>query len=138
MFQRIVLILGSLVAGYVAYQAFAAPETLLAEVGISTFGPDGRNEIRGQYGGFYSVVTLALLLASFKVLPPRFGLGLLLVIIGGILLGRVSSVLIEGFDVWYEYSSSVKTFFVVDTVLTLLALTGLLISHSGSKSSQSV
>ncbi|MCG8504754.1 MAG: DUF4345 family protein, partial [Sphingomonadales bacterium] len=90
MFQKAVLIIGILVAGYIALRALTAPEGLLAGTGIAVSNADGRNEIRAQYGGFYLAVAAALLLSLFGRLPVSFGLGVLLLAVGGVLVGRLA------------------------------------------------
>lgn len=125
MLQKAVLIIGILVAGMIAFRALIAPEALLANIGIALTNADGRNEIRAQYGGFYLAVTIALLLSLFGRLSAGFGLGLLLVAVGGILLGRLASIVIEGPAVFASYSTVIKTYLAFDiaiVVLTLLAL----------------
>lgn len=125
MFQKAVLIIGILVAGYIALRALTAPEGLLAGTGIAVSNADGRNEIRAQYGGFYLAVAAALLLSLFGRLPVSFGLGVLLLAVGGVLVGRLASIVIEGPAVFASYSAAIKTYLAFDiaiVVLTLLAL----------------
>ncbi|MEP3224717.1 MAG: DUF4345 family protein [Parasphingorhabdus sp.] len=125
MFQRIVLFLGIIVAAYISTRALTAPQDVLAYFGLVVEGADGRNEIRGQYGDFFGAVTIALLLSAFDRLPRNFGLGLLLVTVGGVLFGRLASIAIEGLSVWPEYSDGIKTFIMVDIVLVALTLAAL-------------
>ncbi|MCG8505457.1 MAG: hypothetical protein MI755_12695, partial [Sphingomonadales bacterium] len=82
-------------------------------------------EIRAQYGGFYLAVAAALLLSLFGRLPVSFGLGVLLLAVGGVLVGRLASIAIEGPAVFASYSAAIKTYLAFDiaiVVLTLLAL----------------
>lgn len=125
MFQRVVLVLGIIVATYISVRALTAPQEVLSNFGLVVEGADGRNEIRGQYGGFFGAVSLALIACLFNRLPVRFGLGLLLVTVGGVLFGRIASLLIEGPSIWASYSIGIKTFVIVDIVIVALTLAAL-------------
>ncbi|MEO1137075.1 MAG: DUF4345 family protein [Pseudomonadota bacterium] len=126
MFRKFVLLLGVVVAGYVSYLGLVAPEAALGDYGVIAMGPDGRNEIRAQYGGFYFAVAVVLILSAAGRLPERFGLGLLLVSVGGVLLGRLASLVIEGPAIFAQYSDGLKLFYAVDIVLVLLAVMALM------------
>lgn len=121
MFQRIVLAIGIYIAGYISIRALTAPEDVLSSFGLIVEGADGRNEVRGQYGGFFGAVAIALLLSVTGRIPQRFGLGILLVTVGGVLSGRLLSIMIEGPGILTTYSTGIKTFIVVDIIIVVLA-----------------
>ena len=125
MFQKFVLLLGCLIAAYISVRALTAPEAVLENFGLLVEEADGRNEIRGQYGGFFGAVGVALALSLSGRLPVRFGLGVMLVTIGGVLMGRLLSVAIEGPSVLATYSSGIKAFILVDILLVGLTLAAL-------------
>lgn len=122
MFQRIVLILGLIVAAYISFRALSAPEDVLSNFGLIVEGANGRNEIRGQYGGFFGGVAIVLLLSLIGRLSKRFGLSVLLITVGGVLMGRLLSILIEGPSILASYSTGIKTFILVDIILVVLTV----------------
>jgi len=125
MFRKIVLLIGIIVTAYIAFSALSAPETVLVESGLRIDGPNGRNEIRAQYGGFYGALTLALILSLLGRWSERFGLQLLLITVGGVLAGRVLSLVIEGPAIFASYSPTVKLFYAADIVIVVLVLLAL-------------
>ncbi len=129
-FRRIVLVLGALGAGYVSYRAMTSPGDLLDSFDVLALTADGRSAIRGQYGGFYLVVALTLLASLVRILTVRTGLFLLLVTVGGVLTGRLSSLALEGQQVWNNYSTDVQTIIIAEAVLTVLTLAALIGSRS--------
>ena len=133
MFQRIVLGLGLIVTAYISVRALSAPEDVLASFGLIVDGADGRNEIRGQYGGFFGAVAVVMVLSLFGRLTERFGLSLLLITVGGVLAGRVLSIVIEGPAILSTYSSGIKILIIADIALVLLTLIALRQSSTKSK-----
>jgi|GEM_PF-1775833 len=127
MLTRIVLILGAVASAYISVRALSAPADMIGNLGLAIENADGRNEVRGQYGGFFGFVAIALLLALFGRLPQRFALGLLLLTVGGVLFGRLASLAIEGPAVFAEYSAAVKGFLAFDIVMAALCVWALLI-----------
>lgn len=125
MFQRIILAIGALVAAYISLRAITAPESVLVNLGLIIDGADGRSEIRGQYGGFFGAVAIAMVLSLIGKLPQKFGLGMLLITVGGVLMGRLLSIVIEGPQVLASYSSSIQAFIIVDIILVALTLLAL-------------
>ena len=126
MFSRLVLLLGAVIAAYISYSTMVNPQEAVSDFGLMIDSADGRNEIRGQYGGFFGAVALVMVLSLFRLLPVRFGLGLLLVTVGGVLVGRLASLVFEGPAIFTEYSTSIQTYYAVDIILVLLTLIALL------------
>ena len=125
MFAKIVLAIGALMAVFIGYTAISNPAGILTDYGIIVSDANGRNEIRGQYGGFFIVLAGVMLASLLGKLPQKFGLGVFLMTISGVLLGRIFSLVLEGPAVFMAYSSGIKALFAIDlalTVLTLLAL----------------
>jgi len=120
MFAKIVLALGALMALYIGYAALSNPAGVLTDYGLTVSDANGRNEIRGQYGGFFIVLGGVMIASFLGKLPQKFGLGVFLMTVGGVLLGRISSLLIEGPGI-FAYSPGIKALFAVDLILTLLA-----------------
>ncbi len=131
-FRKLVLALGLLGAGYVSYRAMTSPGDLLDAFDVLALTADGRSAIRGQYGGFYAVVAIALFLSLVNFLRIRTGLLVLLITVGGILLGRLSSLVIEGTNIWDSYSSEVQTVIMVEAALTVMTLAALIGARRGA------
>lgn len=119
MFQRLVLAAGFLVSLFIAVVCLAAPETALADFGITVNDPNGRNEMRGQYGGFFVAMALVMALSFFDKLPRRFGVGVLLTLVGGVLLGRLITLVLEGPATFADYSAALQITHFIDLGLTI-------------------
>lgn len=117
-----VLILGLIAALYIATKAIVSPETVLSNLGISIIDANGRNEIRGQYGGFFSAIALMLVFALMNTLSRTLALQVLLITIGGVLFGRLLTIAIEGVTVVEHYSPILKAFIVFDLVMFVLLI----------------
>lgn len=126
MLAKLALALGILVSAFISYRAFLAPQEVLAGIGLSPDGLDGRNEIRAMYGGFYLVLMGVLAASLFGTLPARFGLGLLLITVGGVLLGRLISMAMEGPGALESYSATIWAYLASDIVIAGIALWALL------------
>lgn len=124
-FRKLILGLGLVLAGYISHRAMISPGDVLQRFDILALTADARNEIRGQYGGFFAVVALTLLASLTNILSVRTGLFVLLLTVGGVLLGRLASIGIEGAEIWDSYSREVQAFVVLDAVLVLLTLIAL-------------
>ena len=122
MFAKIILALGALVAFYIGFVAVTNPTGVLSDYGLVVSDANGRNEIRGQYGGFFMVLGGVMIASLIGKLPQKFGLGVFLMTVGGVFLGRVSSLLLEGPAVFTTYSSGIKALFAIDLLLTVLAI----------------
>ena len=124
MFAKSILALGALISAFIGFAALKDPN-LLTDYGIVVSDANGRNEIRGQYGGFFIALAGVMMASLLGKLPKKFGLGVFLMTIGGVLLGRVLSLVLEGPAVFATYSTDIKTLFAVDLTLTILAFLAL-------------
>lgn len=125
MFAKIVLILGAVMSAYIGVNALGSPGTVLTDFGVVVPGADGRNEIRGQYGGFFIVLAIVMALSVIGKLPERFGLGVFLMTVGGVLLGRIASLILEGPSIFSSYSTNIQALHAVDTILVILTILAL-------------
>ena len=121
MFAKFVLALGALVAFFIGYMALSNPAGVLTDYGVIVSDANGRNEIRGQYGGYFIVLAGVMIASLLGKLPQKFGLGVFMMTVGGILLGRIASLIIEGPAVFATYSPGIKALLAIDLTLTLLA-----------------
>jgi hypothetical protein len=81
---------------YTAWSSATAPAHFAARLGLSLTGPGGVNEIRSQYAGFFLAAALLCVLAILSIVPGTSALTALLVIFGGLALGRVASLILNG------------------------------------------
>jgi len=85
----------ALFCGLIGLAALVRPRNLLAGFGIEAGSADGRNEIRGVYGGFPLAVSCLLL---FSLARPDLSDGILLALAvssAGMALGRIASAMID-------------------------------------------
>jgi hypothetical protein len=103
--------------------AVARPEWFAARLDLSTLRTGGLNEVRAQYGGFFTVLGIACALAAAGRLEPQFMLGVLALTFGGIVGGRLLSLLLDrGVS---GYGPMIRALLVLDTAGGALALYGL-------------
>jgi hypothetical protein len=120
-FQKIVLALNALIAFYLAYRGLVTPVELMASLNIDAGSPEGVNEIRGQYGGFFLFVGVGLVLAFIGFLRPSAMLLIMVLLYGGVLTGRVLTLFIDGVDVYADYSTLLKGVYIFDIVGLVLS-----------------
>ena len=117
--------LSALIAAWIAYRGLFSPNDLMASLHITIDDSSGRNEIRGQYGGFFVVVCILLVCGAVGWLRTSAALILLAALYGGVLLGRISSLVFDGVGEFVDYSQILKLAHGMDAtglVLTLIAL----------------
>lgn len=123
----IVLSLFGLLALTIGMRGLISPASLAASLGYALSGVDGLNEVRAQYGGFFVAVATVCALAIFRPGWREPALVVLVVTFGGILLGRIASVAIDGG--FGSYGSVIKSLFVVDLVGLLAAASALVVQR---------
>src|SRR5215472_17249126 len=84
-----------------SYSAFRAPKLFAEQLGLDVAGADGLNEVRAQYGGFYLVVAAVGALALVGRVLMSSALLVTTVIFGGLILGRIASLVLDGG--WSKY-----------------------------------
>jgi hypothetical protein len=82
---------------FVASGAYAAtrPQAFAGALDLTTLRAGGLNEVRAQYGGFFSVLGATCLLAAFGMVDRRFGLGAAAITFGGVIAGRLWGLAID-------------------------------------------
>lgn len=119
-----VLVFAALISVFIAARAFTVPAALASRLGMVVSTPDGINEVRAQYGGFYLAVALACVLSLMGTVSHRTALTVLIVVFGGILFGRIASLPLDsGFK---NYGALIRQLFVIDTLGLALASAALL------------
>jgi hypothetical protein len=101
------------------------PESVLAYFGTTSLTRDGRNEVRGMYGGLSLASAVAL---GVALVNPVLGPGILVsvtLVVAGIASGRLLSVLIDGRPGFYPW-----LFLGVELVLVGLLLLAYWLGYS--------
>lgn len=121
MLQRTAMSATGLIALAIAYGGLVNPTGLLEGMQLTASGPAGLNEIRGQYGGFFLLTALFACFGAVGYIRPTSVLAYLIVLYGGVFLGRAIHLLSVGFDEFATYPPAMQAIHLVD-------LTGLLLS----------
>lgn len=119
--QRLVMGVTALIALSIAVGGLFVPEAFLDGMALSATGPAGVNEVRGQYGGFFLVAALYTAAGATGFIRPSSVLGFMVVLYGGVFLGRMVHFAVAGFDEISTYPPVMQAIHFVD-------LTGLVLS----------
>lgn len=125
LFQRAVLGLSALIAAWIAYHGLFSPDAFMASLSITIDDSSGRNEIRGQYGGFFFVVCILLVSGAVGWLRTSTALIILASLYGGVFLGRIGSLAFDGWSEFIDYPQTLMLAHVMDAtgfLLTLIAI----------------
>jgi hypothetical protein len=117
---NIVLGLSGLLSLLIAARALISPAALGAAIGYGFPGPEALNEIRAQYGGFFLAVAIVCGLAMSGAIAKQSGLIVLIVTFGGILIGRLIGLAVDGGI--SGYGPTIRALFVVDAIGLLAAV----------------
>ncbi len=126
--QKIVLIVGIVAGLYIAMRATLSPAAMMANLDITLNSISALNEVRGQYGGFFLAFSLVLGMSLFGKLSTKVGLIVFLMTIGGVLFGRLLSLVLDGFA-FGSYTPAIQGFMLID--LIMFVLVGLAIRQCG-------
>ena len=126
-FAAAVLAVLALFALYTAYSAFRAPKRFAEQLGLEPTSADGLNEVRAQYGGFYLLVAIVGALALLGRVPISSGLLVTTVVFGGLILGRIASLALDGGFKNYR-RPVIRALYVIDSVGVLISGAALSVS----------
>ncbi len=127
---QIILIIFGLFFLYTGVASFFQPEKLAKTLSLNTIGRSGRIEIQAQYGGFFFLAGLSQLAPFLKLLTPSTALTVSVVIFGGLILGRVLSLLSnQGSE---PITPIIRVLYVIDAVGFGLAIWALLSLAQGA------
>jgi len=115
-----IIIISILLGAIVVFRGLSDPANFLADFGMIADNPSARNEMRASYAGIQIVSIIFLLLALFNKVRKSLALGIAFAHIGGVLLGRIISLVVEGPGIFSEYIPLVKTLYGVDTFVTII------------------
>jgi len=128
-------ILGSIVLGSAglfflatAWSSFSAPKQFGQRLGFTILGPDGLNEIRAQYGGFFLAMAIIDSLALMRIVPRGAGLLLTSAVFGGLIAGRVTSLILDGG--FAGYGGLIRALFLIDGTGFVLSIAAYLRERS--------
>ncbi|MEO1330001.1 MAG: DUF4345 domain-containing protein [Pseudomonadota bacterium] len=119
-FQRIVLTLSAAIAVWIGVKGMTEPQQFLAAMEIEVGTPGARNEIRGQYGGYFIALGLLWLAGAAGLIRTSTALVSLLVLYGGVLSGRAASLAIDGAEAFAAYPGILQRAHALDAVGFLL------------------
>jgi hypothetical protein len=92
----VALALSGLAMLYVGWTGLTAPANLMEPLGIPLAGPSAHNEIRAAYGGMHVGIGIFLLATALRPALRGVGLWANLCIMGGLVAGRVASLVVDG------------------------------------------
>jgi hypothetical protein len=104
--------------------AAARPEQFAANLDLAPIRAGGFNEVRAQYGGFFTLLGLTCALGAAGYVDPRFALGAAALTFGGVIAGRVLGLAIDRSIA--GYGRTVRTLILVDAAGCALAIAGLI------------
>ncbi len=118
-FPIFVLSVFGLLALTISLRGLLAPASLGASLGYELSGVDGLNEVRAQYGGFFFAVAAVCALGVLRTGLREAALVVLVVVFGGVFLGRMASLAIDGG--FGGYGPVIQILFAVDLIGLLAA-----------------
>ena len=90
------LLLSGLALVAVGLTGLVSPDSLFDPLGVALTSVAGRNEVRAAYGGMHLGLGALLLSSAWRPAQRRAGLWLVAAFMGGLALGRFSSLLLDG------------------------------------------
>jgi hypothetical protein len=94
--NQLALVVAAAVFAWVGVTGLLAPETIAGPVALGIETTSARNEIRANYGGMHLGVCVLFGAGAFVARLRRFATLLLTVFTGGLVAGRVLSMLVDG------------------------------------------
>ena len=116
------LCISSLSVLFLALCAFFNIEFIMKFVGVSAVSPYAHSEIRTLFGGVLLVFGAVVLVSIFDLfsLSLKFGVNLYLGFVGGVLLGRFYTLIVDGFHTWGSYGMEKQGTIIAEVVTFLL------------------
>jgi Domain of unknown function (DUF4345) len=123
-FGTIVLALAALFSLLTAVSSGIKPRAFAARLGLAVANPGGDNEVRAQYAGFFLAVALVCAAALAGLVPRQGALIVLAVVFGGLIGGRLVSLVLNGGVA--GYGPTIRALYAIDAVGFALSLAALL------------
>jgi hypothetical protein len=127
LFGTAVLIVGGLFGVLTTWSSAAAPREFAARLGLAVADAGGVNEIRAQYAGFVLAAALACGAALIGWLPRYAAFVVLMVVFGGLIGGRLASLVIDGSLA--GYGPTIRALYAIDAVGLCAAIVALLVDR---------
>ena len=122
-FGTIVLMIATAFCLLTAISSGLAPKDFAERLGFTIASADGYNEIRAQYMGFFLMIAAVSVAALVGVVSRRSVFLLLAVVFGGLIFGRIASlVLNRGFA---GYGPTILSLYGIDCIGLVLSLSAL-------------
>lgn len=96
MAAKILLLLSGLVFAGVGFISLVSPQTGVDPLGLQLVTINSLNEIRANYGGMHLLLGLFMLGAAVRDIWQRQALLIIALFTGGLVLGRVTSIVVDG------------------------------------------
>jgi hypothetical protein len=121
--DSVTLVLAGLLSVFTTLTAAARPDVFAKQLGLSIDNAGGTNEIRSQYAGFFLAAAIACGAGLAGYISRREGTTLVVVIFGGLFIGRLFSLILnKGFG---GYSHTVRALCFIDAVGLALSVAAL-------------
>lgn len=95
-FELAVLVVAILFSLLTTWSSASAPDAFAAQLGLKVMNAGGINEVRSQYSGFFFAVALVCLASLAQWLPRSVAFALLTTLFGGLIVGRIASLIANG------------------------------------------
>jgi hypothetical protein len=130
LFGTAVLVAGALFSLLTTWSSGTAPRQFADRLGLAISSTGGLNEIRAQYAGFFLAAAIACGAALASWIPRQAAFVMLIVIFGGLIVGRLASLAIDGGVA--GYGSTIKALYAIDAVGLGLAVAALALDRQAS------
>jgi hypothetical protein len=127
-FGSVVLCSAMLFFALTAWSSFSAPRQFGQQLGFTITRADGINEIRAQYSGFFLAMAIIDGLALMGKVPRGAGLLLTSAVFGGLIAGRITSLILDGG--FAGYGGLIRALFLIDGTGFTLAIAAYLRERS--------
>jgi len=128
-FVTMVLALAVLLGLLTAWSSGAAPAKFAEDLGLSIINAGGRNEIMAQYTCLFLAMAAVCAAALVGAVPRQAALIVLAVIFGGLLVGRLVSLPLNGGIA--GYSRTIVSLYAIDAVGLALTAAALVLNNYG-------
>jgi len=122
-FGTLVLAIAALFCLLTTWSSAAAPAEFAQRLGLALANAGGYNEIRAQYAGFFLAVAAVCGASLAGVVSRQAAFVVLAVVFGGLILGRLASLALDGGVA--GYGPTIRALYVIDAIGFALAITAL-------------
>ncbi|HUH83031.1 MAG TPA: DUF4345 family protein [Stellaceae bacterium] len=104
------------------------PRAFAARLGLAIANPGGENEVRAQYAGFFLAVGSVCAAALLGLVPRQSALIVLAVVFGGLIAGRLVSLVLNGGV--SGYGPAIRALYAIDAAGFAVTLAALIVDKS--------